>query len=51
MPGSATMLFDDISHPANRYYGFDIRGQPYAFSACVFRGPVTSTRYWTLTGV
>ena len=35
MPGSATMLFDDISHPANRCYGFDIRGQPYAFSACV----------------
>jgi hypothetical protein len=34
MPGSATVLFDDIPS-ANRYYGFDIRGQPYAFSACV----------------
>jgi len=42
------MLFDDISLPANRCYGFDIRGQPYAFSACVCR-PATSTRYWTLT--
>ena len=30
--------------PANRCYGFDIRGQPYAFSACVCR-PATSTRY------
>ena len=30
------MLFDDIpSRERTRCCGFDIRGQPYAFSACV----------------
>jgi hypothetical protein len=33
MPGSATVLFDDI--PSREPLLWFIRGQPYAFSACV----------------